>query len=153
MNKAKRFFLSILALGTLAAPLGAFAADVTHSTVGAGGYDLVSYHTSEKPVPGNGNHLATHEGVTYLFVNEDNRKTFERNPEKYVPAFGGFCAYGVAVKKKFVGDPNVWKIVDGRLYLNLDRKIQGIWLQDVPGNIKKAEANWAGIRDKAPADL
>ena len=55
--------------------------------------------------------------------------------------------------KKFVGDPLVWEIVDGRLYLNLDRKIQGLWSKDVPGNIGKAEKQWPSIRDKAPARL
>jgi hypothetical protein len=59
----------------------------------------------------------------------------------------------VAVGKKFVGDPDVWAVVDGRLYLNLDNKIQGLWSEDVPGHIEKADANWPRIRDKAPSEL
>lgn len=125
----------------------------THSTPGVSGYDVVSYQTGEKPLRGNGNHIAVHEGVTYLFVNEANRKAFERDPERYVPAFGGYCAYGVSVGKKFVGDPDVWRVVDGRLYLNLDTSIQQTWAKDVTGNINKANTQWSSIRDKDPAAL
>jgi YHS domain-containing protein len=123
------------------------------SAVGAGGYDLVSYHQGAKPLPGNGNHIVEQDGVTYLFTNQANADEFAGNPEKYLPAYGGFCAYGVAVGKKFVGDPNVWEIVDGRLYLNLDTRIKGIWSKDIAGNLKKAEGAWSRIRDQAPADL
>jgi len=149
MKLRNRAVLSLLLLFAFALP--GFA--VQHNTPGATGYDLVSYHTGEKPLPGNGNHVAVHDGVTYLFVNDANRKAFEKDPERYLPAFGGFCAYGVAVGKKFNGDPNVWEIVDGRLYLNLDNKIKGIWVKDIPGNLSKAESNWPRIRDKAAASL
>jgi YHS domain-containing protein len=125
----------------------------THSTPGVSGYDVVSYQTGEKPLRGNGNHIAVYEGVTYLFVDEENRKAFERDPARYAPAFGGYCAYGVSVGKKFVGDPDVWRIVDGRLYLNLDTSIQETWAKDVPGNIEKANARWSAIRDQDPAAL
>jgi len=66
-----------------------------------------------------------------------------------VPAFGGFCAYGVALGKKFDGDPNFWKIVNGRLYLNLDGDIQAEWAKDTAGNITKADGNWGRIRATA----
>ena len=78
---------------------------------------------------------------------------FERKPDKYLPAFGGYCAYGVAVGKTFVGDPDVWEIVDGQLYVNLDNKIKGLWIEDVAGNIKKANNNWPRIHGTAPSDL
>ena len=75
------------------------------------------------------------------------------NPEKYVPAFGGYCAFGVSVGKKFIGDPEVWRVVDGTLYLNLDAGIQDEWLKDVPGRIKTANTTWKKIKDKSPASL
>ncbi|GJL77625.1 MAG: hypothetical protein NPINA01_06140 [Nitrospinaceae bacterium] len=127
--------------------------EVTHSMLGVQGFDLVSYRNGEKPQRGNGNHVVEHHGVTYQFVNEANKDEFAKNPHKYLPAYGGYCAYGVAVGKKFVGDPDVWKIVDGTLYLNLDNKIQGIWNKDISGNIKKAEANWGQIKNKRASDL
>lgn len=123
------------------------------STVGVAGYDLVSYQTGKKPVRGNGNHVVVHDGVTYLFSSEENRTAFAESPDKYLPAYGGYCAFGVAVNKKFVGDPDVWEIVDGRLYLNLDNGIKQKWATDIPGYIAKANANWKRIRDRDPSDL
>ena len=152
MTAIKQTLLSLVLTGMVLAPITA-AADVTHSTPAIGGYDVVSYQLGEKPVRGNGNHIAVHEGVTYVFQNEKNRKAFEKEPARYVPAYGGYCAFGVSVGKKFVGDPDVWEIVDGRLYLNLDNKIKGMWVKDIPGNIKKAEKQWPKIRNAAAADL
>lgn len=117
------------------------------------GYDVVSYQTSKRPVRGNGYFVVEHKGATYLFSSEENKAIFEKNPDKYTPAYGGYCAYGVAVGKKFDGDPEVWRVVDGRLYLNLDANIQDEWLKNVKGNINKAENNWNSIKDKAPASL
>jgi hypothetical protein len=91
--------------------------------------------------------------VNYLFVSTDNKKKFEANPEQFLPAYGGYCAFGVAVGKKFVADPNVWEIVDGKLYLNLDNKIKGMWVKDIPGNIVKANTNWTDIKNKKPSEL
>lgn len=153
MKTTTRHMFWILVLAIAALPLQAAAGTVAHSTVGVGGYDLVSYHTGEKPLRGNGNHVAVHDGVTYLFISEANKETFATDPAKYLPAYGGYCAYGVAVGKKFVGDPDVWAIVDGRLYLNLDTKIQGLWAKDIPGHIEKADTKWPRIRDKDPAEL
>lgn len=144
-------------LFALAAFLGlavqATAADYTHSTPAVQGYDVVSYYTGKRPVRGNGNFIAVHAGATYQFSSEENRELFEKNPEKYVPAYGGYCAFGVSVGKKFIGDPEVWRIVDGRLYLNLDTGIQSEWLKDVPGRIRTADGNWKTIEDKSPQSL
>ena len=153
MKTLKHAILAFLAMALLGAGSLALADSNAYSTVGMAGYDLLSYRTGEKPLRGNGNHLAVHDGVTYLFVSEENRKMFERNPDKYLPAFGGYCAYGVSVGKKFVGDPDVWEIVDGQLYVNLDNKIKGLWIEDVAGNIKKANNNWPRIHGTAPFDL
>lgn len=136
----------------LLVPAWSFAG-TQHSIVAVQGYDVVTYQTEGKPQQGNGNHLTTHRGITYIFVNEANKKTFESNPEKYLPAYGGYCAYGVAVGKKFVGDPEVWEVVDGKLYLNLDNKIKGIWVQDISGYIKTADTLWQKIKNKNPEDL
>jgi len=134
---------------------GAVLADKTlvlNSLVGVQGYDLVSYH-SGKPLPGNGNHLAEYKGVTYLFINEENQNTFEKNPANYIPAFGGYCAFGVTVNRKFFGDPQVWFIRKGTLYLNLDANTQNTWRENIPGNIKKANSKWKEIKDISPYDL
>ena len=149
--KTKVILLAVLGWAGLVA--SASADTVAVSTTGVEGYDLVSYQNSKRPLRGNGHFLTVHEGVTYLFVNEANKAEFDRNPERYLPTYGGYCAFGVSVGKKFVGDPEVWRIVNGRLYLNLDENIQDQWLKDVPGRIETADANWKGIRDKSPSEL
>lgn len=129
------------------------ADSVANSTVGAGGYDLVSYHTGDKPIAGSGNHVAVVGGVNYLFGTKENLDTFNANQAKYLPQYGGYCAYGASVGKKFIGDPNVWSIVDGKLYLNLDKKVQKVWNKDIPGNIEKADVQWKSIESVPASDL
>ncbi len=133
--------------------LNASADFVSNSTVGAGGYDLVSYQTDKKPIPGNGNFVASIDQVNYIFANQDNLDTFNKNPEKYLPQYGGFCAFGASVGKKFIGDPNVWEVVDGKLYFNLDNGIKSTWVKDIPGNIKKADKHWKKIKNKPASSL
>ena len=70
-----------------------------------------------------------------------------------LPAYGGFCAYGVALGKKFDGDPRYWRIIDGKLYLNLNGDIQAEWSKDIPANISKAQSNWTKIHATAAAKL
>ena len=117
------------------------------------GYDPVAYFTDGKPVIGTATYTAIHNGATYRFATEENLKAFSANPEHYVPQYGGYCAFGVAVGAKFDGDPELWKIVDDKLYLNLNPDIQEQWEKDVAGHITKAGTNWPVIKDKAPADL
>lgn len=150
MNIKKRLLMMIT---MLTFSVAATAADYRHSTPAVQGYDVVSYQTGKRPIRGNGNFVATHEGATYQFSSQENLKAFERNPDKYAPAYGGYCAYGTSVGKKFIGDPEVWRVVDGKLYLNLDTSIQTLWLKDVPGRIKTADAKWETIKDKSPASL
>lgn len=144
---------SLFAMFLAIAATPAFAGDVINSTPGISGYDPVAYFTNGKPMRGSGYHVAEHRGVTYAFATKEHKEMFEANPGKYVPAYGGYCAYGVAVGKKFVSDPEAWKIVQGKLYLNLDRDIQSKWAKDIPGYLKKSEANWEEIKDKASSDL
>ena len=153
MKLMNTLFLTALVLFGATVSTVAFAKDYAHSTPGLSGYDPVAYFTDGKPMKGSGFHEALFRGVTYVFGSEDHKKQFEANPERYLPAYGGYCAYGVAVGKKFVADPEVWKIVEGKLYLNLDRNIQQKWEKDIPGYLKTADINWSDIKDKAPSDL
>ena len=153
MRGIRSFLLGVMVVLAAAVATPAFAQDTTHNTPGLVGYDPVAYFTDGKPMKGSGYHVTVHEGVTYAFTSKEHQKMFEANPQKYLPAYGGYCAYGVAVGKKFVIDPEAWKIVDGVLYLNLDKDIQKKWQKDIPGYIKKAEANWPNIKDKAAGDL
>lgn len=131
----------------IASATASFAAQATDYDLPAvGGYDLVSYHQDSGPVRGTGFQAAAHEGVTYLFANEANKATFEANPSKYLPAYNGYCAFGMALGKKFNTDPTVYEVVNGKLYLNLDGDIQKKWAADKSANIEKANSNWSSMQ-------
>ena len=117
------------------------------------GYDPVAYFTEGRPVAGNPNLSVEYGGGKYLFATAANREAFKADPGKYVPQYGGFCAYGIAVAKKFDIDPASWRIVDGRLFFNLNPMILEKWGADTKGYIRKSEENWPQIRGKAPSDL
>ena len=117
------------------------------------GYDPVAYFTDGAAMIGSYKHTYVHNGASYRFVSDVNRKKFERSPERYAPQFGGFCAFGVSVGKKFDGDPRVFKVVDDKLYFNLNPEIKATWVKDIPGNVRKAERNWSRIGSKAVASL
>src|SRR5262245_46174629 len=116
--------------------------------VAVGGYDPVAYFQDGKTTPGNSNITTTWKGVTWRFANEKNRDTFVANPEQYAPQYGGYCAFAVASGSTAKGDPTVWKIVDGKLYLNLSRGVQQQWERDTRGNISRADANWPKLVGK-----
>ena len=145
MNTFKKFLLATSAL-VFAVTVSLAKSVDDYDLPAVGGYDLVSYHQEAGPVRGSGYHVAHYKEVAYLFANEENKATFEATPKKYLPAYNGFCAYGVAVGKKFHTDPTVYEIVDGKLYLNLDNGIQEKWSEDVPGNIAKADKNWKSLQ-------
>ncbi|HAU0201935.1 TPA: YHS domain protein [Legionella pneumophila] len=155
----KIFFLSLrtkligILLSFLLIQSTAFSADTTNFGVAVQGYDVVGYFTDNKPVKGNGDHVVFRDGIVYLFANDEDKKLFEANPDKYLPQYGGWCAFGTAVGKKIPSDPTAWKIVDGKLYLNLSDRVQKIWSKDISGYIKKADANWIKIKDENPSNL
>ena len=97
--------------------------------------------------------MATTIGRTHRFATAANRDAFRADPDKYAPQCGGYCACGAALGKKFDGDTNVWKIVDGKLYLNLNPDVSKLWHKDIPGFISKADAAWPGIKDRTAAEL
>ena len=149
-----------LALGAGFAAAPAFAYDEASPAainVDAGvilhGHDAVAYQTENRPVKGNAAFSATHEGATYHFASAANRDTFLTDPARYAPAYGGFCAMGAALGKKLDIDPTQFKVVDGRLYLNVNADVFTAWEKDIPTNIKNADQNWPGIKDKAPNAL
>jgi YHS domain-containing protein len=111
----------------------------------AHGFDAVAYFTDGKAEVGSDSYAVAHAGGTYRFTSKAHLDQFKSDPDKYVPAYGGFCAYGAALGKKFDGDPRYWKIVGGKLYPNLNGDIQAEWSKDIPGNIAKADKNWARI--------
>ena len=106
------------------------------------GYDPVAYFTEGKPVKGKTEFTHQWKGATWRFASAANRDRFAAAPEKYAPQYGGYCAYGVASGYAVKTEPDAWSVVDGKLYLNYDRNVQASWVKDVPGYVRKADANW-----------
>ena len=128
-------------------PLGAGGQRVNRSRsgLGIGGYDPVAYFVESKPVKGRAEFESTWEGTKYLFTTAANRDRFAQNPAAYLPQYGGFCAYAVSRGYTADIDPEAWAVVDGRLFLNYSKRVRRLWQEDIPGNIKKADANWPAL--------
>jgi YHS domain-containing protein len=125
------------------------------------GFDVVSYfdlpqvevgQSQREPQAGKAAITADHNGATFAFATEANRETFLGNPAKYVPQYDGHCAYGVAKGGKVPGNPTLWRIIDGKLYLNITKAVVGFWEEDIPGNLVLSEASWANIEPAAASD-
>ncbi len=142
-----------LALGTLAGTAKAETEVNVTEGYAVHGYDVVAYFTKGEPTEGSDEFQATHEGVTYRFASAEHLDAFTADPAKYAPQYGGYCAFGTAMGRKFDGDPTAWRIVDDKLYLNLNKNIQERWLADVPGFVRGAENNWPIIRSVDDASL
>jgi YHS domain-containing protein len=106
------------------------------------GYDPVAYFVEGMPRKGDPAIAVEHGGARWLFASEANKRRFEADPARYVPAYGGYCAYGTARGYLVEIDPNAWAIVKDKLYLNYDRSVQATWMKDVPGYIRRADAQW-----------
>ena len=149
----KNIVLSILVMAVLflltLSP--AFAIDRVNKTsdgVAIKGYDPVAYFTDRKPVKGSREFEYFWMGAKWRFSTAGHKDLFIKDPDKYAPKYGGYCAYAVSQGTTADIDPDAWKIVDGRLYLNLSKKIQDRWSKDIPGYIKKADENWPRIFKK-----
>ncbi len=110
------------------------------------GYDPVAYFTAGKPVEGKKEFSLEWQSATWRFSSAANRDLFKAAPEKYAPQYGGYCAWAVSQGYTADADPEAWKIVDGKLYLNYDKKVQAKWEQDQTSLIPKADANWPKLR-------
>ncbi|MFN5996277.1 MAG: YHS domain-containing (seleno)protein [Paracoccaceae bacterium] len=155
------FRMTTLALAFAAGLVGAaFAGDqyVDKTGFAVSGYDVVSYfdlpqskvgQPQQSPLPGNAAITAEHNGATFAFATEANRDRFLADPTAFVPQYDGHCAYGVAKGGKVPGNPTLWRIVDGKLYLNITKNVVGFWEEDIPGNLKRSETNWTGLESAA----
>lgn len=134
----------------LALSTSAQAADPVNKTlfgIAIKGYDPVAYFTMNQPLKGSKEFSVDWNGATWRFANQDHLDLFRAQPEKYAPQYGGYCAWAVSQNKTASIDPDAWKIVDGKLYLNYSLDIQETWEADTDGNIKKADANWPNLID------
>lgn len=155
MHKMKTLIGGVALSVALATSALAAGVEINASSTGLAmqGYDPVAYFTEGAATKGDYKITTVHEEATYRFASEEHKDLFEANPEAYLPAYGGYCAFGTAMGFKFDGDPNHWRIVDNTLYLNLSQDIQDRWSGDIPGYIEKADGHWTDIADKDPGAL
>ncbi len=109
------------------------------------GYDPVAYFTEMKPVRGKTDYTSEYKGALFLFASAENRDLFAADPEKYAPQYGGWCAFAMSKGAFATTAPEAWTIHEGKLYLNYSTGVRQIWQQDIPGNVAKADENWAGF--------
>jgi YHS domain-containing protein len=112
------------------------------------GYDVVAYHTEGRALEGSAEHTVQWEGTTWRFASEANAERFRADPERYAPAYGGYCAWAAAEGYIADVDPEVFEVVDGTLYLNFSRGVNRRWRRDIPGNIARADENWPQLRGR-----
>jgi YHS domain-containing protein len=112
------------------------------------GYDPVAFFTDHKPVKGAAEFTSKHDGATYLFSSKEHKDLFDKEPAKYEPVFGGYCAYGVSHNKLAEIDVDAFQIVDGRLMLQYSKSVRNEFNKDTRGNLAKANANWPELVEK-----
>ena len=119
----------------------------TNSSTGIAinGYDPVAYFTVGKPVEGSQKFSHQWRGAKWHFSSEANKAKFAAAPQKYSPQYGGYCAFAVSYGSTATTVPEAWTIVDNKLYLNNSLGVRSRWKTDIPGYIKKANANWPGV--------
>ena len=130
-----------------------FDTETNQNDVILAGHDAVAYHTVGKAVLGKAQYTASYNNAIYRFSSAANRDLFRANPQKYAPVYGGYCAYGMTFGKKFDIDGKAFEVVDGKLYVNKNLSVYETWREDVPGNIKKADAQWPKVKNTDPAKL
>ena len=162
-----KMVMAALCAGVIATAVRAGDQYVDGTGFAASGYDVVAYfdlpqskvgQAQPKAVPGRVNLTADYNDAKFAFSSAENLGRFLANPVKFAPQFDGHCAYGVAQGNKVPGNPNLWRIVGGKLYLNITKAVNRTWEQDIPGYLRQAGGKWAGrlepkhaSRDAVPA--
>jgi YHS domain-containing protein len=142
-----RFFSTGLAIVAFLVAASAHAADPVYlkDGVALSGYDAVSYFTEARPVKGSAQFEHQWNGVRWRFASSAHLKAFAESPEKYAPQYGGYCAYGVSRNHTVPGDPEAWKIVNGRLFLNYDKSVRVLWEKELPDVIRQGDSHWPSV--------
>lgn len=120
--------------------------NIDDDRVAVNGYDLVSVTRGKQAIMGRPQYRVDHQGIGYHFISERNALAFRANPKSFLPEFGGFCAYGVHMGQRHRVDPSAFKIVDGKLYMFLDRATRQLWIENQSDNIARAEQQWSAVQ-------
>lgn len=140
--------LGLAVSGTAISPTMAASApqvSVLEDGLAAHGYDVTAYFTHGKPVRGSAEFTTRHQGATWRFASAEALALFKADPAAYAPQFGGYCAWAVSQGYVVPGDPEQWKIVDGKLYLNFNARAKMLWEEDQDAAIARGHANWPAV--------
>ena len=149
INAMKTILMNVLLLTVSAALLPAKTLlNVDRHGIGIKGYDPVSYFTDAKAIHGNSSITSTADGVIYYFATPEHKTTFDSNPAKYEPQFGGYCAYGLSRGSLVEIDPSAFQIVNGRLLLQYSKGIMEKFNKDAAVNLRRADQNWPLLEEK-----
>lgn len=147
MRNPQRFLFVLGGALALALSLAPRAAEVNAADgVALKGHDPVAYFKAGKPVRGLDALRLEHAGAAYLFATPENRDAFKADPARYLPQYGGYCAFGVSRGYKADVDPAAFTLVEGKLYLNYNAAVQRDWLKDPAGHIRAADGKWAEVK-------
>lgn len=145
----KKAFLAVVLLCAVSGfASGKALLNLDSSGVAIQGYDPVAFFTQHKAVKGVTQFSSDYRGAKYLFVSGDDKAVFDKEPSKYEPQFGGYCAYGVSRGNRAPIKIEAWQIVNDRLLMQYDLDIKDAFNKDQQGTLKKADQNWPGLVDK-----
>lgn len=122
----------------------------TAENIAIRGFDTVAYFVENGAVKGNPQYEFVWNGAKWLFANRENLEKFKQDPERYAPQFGGFCSWAVSHGYTAEGDPEAWKVVDGKLYLNYSQKVKEKWEGEQEKLIEEGNKNWIEFKIKPP---
>ena len=144
----RRTLILTLIASIMGSPLVAGSDPVfTRWGVAIRGYDPVAYFTEGEPIKGSKTFRTEWNGAEWRFVNAEHLNSFNADPERYAPQYGGYCAWAVANNYTASTQPEAWTIFEDKLYLNYSLSVRGQWEQDIPGNVVKGDANWPSVLD------
>jgi len=139
-------FLLLTALSTLASAKE--LQNLDRNGIAIQGYDPVAFFTDNRPVKGNAQFQSEYRGAKYYFVSSEHKAAFDKEPAKYEPQFGGYCAYGASQGHKAPIKIEAWQIVNGRLLMQYDLGVKDDFNKDQQNNLSKADRNWPGLVEK-----
>ena len=147
-----------LTFASLVFPILAFAGPqyIDETGFAISGHDAVAYfdlkqkpvgQTQNSAIKGDASITTEFNGATWAFSSKANKRKFLKNPSAYIPQYDGHCAYGVSRGGKVPANPNLWRIVDNKLYLNVTKDVVGFWEENIPKNLNIANNNWPGLKN------
>lgn len=145
------FILVVFLTGTSLFAQDKMGNNIDNSNIALQGYSPVSYLDLNLAQEGNKNYKSEYKKVAYYFTSAEQKATFDKNPAKYVPQYGGYCAFGTYAGAKFRVDPNKFIVKDGKYYLflnNVELDAKQLWLAENNHNKLKstADKNWSKLK-------